>query len=123
MGERGIVLLGFHRIAAMLIEEFQHKSPHLLKQLHVIDVNEDIKPTLDERGVQFTYGDYSSDEVLHHAHHGEAHIVISTIPDFLLKGMTNMQLLRLAKQIWPNAYTVVTADNPQQALELYTSGA
>mmetsp|Transcript_20797 Transcript_20797/g.44416 ORF Transcript_20797/g.44416 Transcript_20797/m.44416 type:complete len:772 (+) Transcript_20797:74-2389(+) len=121
--DRNIVLLGFHKIAAMLVAHFEHHEPHLLAKLHVIDFHEHIMPELRKRGVTCAYGDISSPDVLEHAHHGEVRLVISSIPDSMLRGVDNMRLLKISKQVWPSADVIVTADNPRQANELYDAGA
>lgn len=122
--ERDIVLLGFHKVAFMLTAEIKARSPQLLKQIHIIDFKQEIMPRLRELGLMCTYGDISSPDVLEHAHHGEApKIVISTIPDSMLRGVTNAQLIKISHQVWPNAQVIVTAESPQQATMLYNCGA
>eukprot|EP00443_Scrippsiella_acuminata_P063311 CAMPEP_0115551728 /NCGR_PEP_ID=MMETSP0271-20121206/95877_1 /TAXON_ID=71861 /ORGANISM="Scrippsiella trochoidea, Strain CCMP3099" /LENGTH=783 /DNA_ID=CAMNT_0002985331 /DNA_START=49 /DNA_END=2400 /DNA_ORIENTATION=- len=121
--DRNIVLLGFHKIAAMLVAHFEHHNPHLLAKLHVIDFHEHIMPELRKRGVTCAYGDISSPDVLEHAHHGEVRLVICSIPDSMLQGVTNLRLLQIAKQVWPEADVIVSADNPRQAHSLYEAGA
>jgi len=122
-GHDDIVLLGFHRIAFMLVAEFQAKSPEMLKHLHVIDTNQSIMPTLRKKGIKCSYGDICAPDVLLHCHHGAPRLVISTIPDSLLNGVTNAKLLKIAQEVWPTAHYIVTADNPQQATQLYGAGA
>jgi len=122
--ERDIVLLGYHKIAFMLIAEIKAKSPQLLKKIHVIDFNQSIMPKLREIGLQCTYGDIASPDVLEHAHHGgEPRIVISTIPDSMLRGINNAGLVKVSKQVWPSAHVIATADSPEQAKVLYGVGA
>merc|ERR1712048_1360153 len=48
---RDIILLGFHKIAAMMLAHFEHQSPHLLEHLHVIDFHESIMPEIRKKGV------------------------------------------------------------------------
>jgi len=121
--DRNIVLLGFHKIAAMLVAHFEHHNPHLLAKLHVVDFHEHIMPELRKRGVTCAYGDISSPDVLEHAHHGEVRLVICSIPDSMLQGVTNLRLLQIAKQVWPEAEVIVSADTPRQAHLLYEAGA
>merc|ERR1719171_1250095 len=71
----------------------------------------------------YSYGDISDPEVLQHTHHGNVRLVICSIPDTILSGVTNMQLLSNAKQVWPDADVIVTADNPKAASSLYENGA
>jgi hypothetical protein len=50
------------------------------------------------RGIACLYGDISHMETLHHADIHAAAIVISTIPDTMLKGTDNMRLLRAREE-------------------------
>eukprot|EP00747_Dinoflagellata_sp_TGD_P150727 gnl/TRDRNA2_/TRDRNA2_177146_c0_seq1.p1 gnl/TRDRNA2_/TRDRNA2_177146_c0~~gnl/TRDRNA2_/TRDRNA2_177146_c0_seq1.p1 ORF type:complete len:501 (+),score=79.84 gnl/TRDRNA2_/TRDRNA2_177146_c0_seq1:114-1505(+) len=119
---RDILLLGFHRVASMLVAEFEHKTPELINKLHVVTIDEHIVPTLRSKGISCSYGDISSADVLEHAHHGAARIVLSTIPDSMLCGITNLELCKLSRKVWPDARVIVTADNPTQARILYQEG-
>lgn len=121
--DRDILLLGFHRIGSMLVAEFEHHAPKLLRKLQVVEFNQAIKEPLLRRGVKFTYGDFSSADVLEHCFHGEPKIIISTTPDTMLQQTTNMHILKVAMSVWPKAHIIVTADNPEQASELYDAGA
>eukprot|EP00435_Cladocopium_sp_Y103_P014008 s638_g3.t1 len=121
--ERDILLLGFHRIASMMVAEFEQHAPKLLRKLQVVEFNQAIKEPLLRRGIKFSYGDFSSADVLEHCFHGEPKIIISTTPDTMLQGTTNMRILKVAMGVWPKAHVIVTADNPQQAADLYQAGA
>ncbi|CAE7939413.1 unnamed protein product [Symbiodinium sp. KB8] len=107
----------------MLVAEFEHHHPQLLKKLQVVEFNQAIKEPLLRRGIKFTYGDFSSPDVLEHCFHGEPKIIISTTPDTMLQGTTNMRILQVVQGVWPKAHVIVTADNPRQAAELYEMGA
>eukprot|EP00931_Biecheleriopsis_adriatica_P049456 TRINITY_DN28610_c0_g1_i1.p1 TRINITY_DN28610_c0_g1~~TRINITY_DN28610_c0_g1_i1.p1 ORF type:complete len:904 (+),score=166.38 TRINITY_DN28610_c0_g1_i1:139-2850(+) len=120
---RSILLLGFHKIASMLVSEFERRDPALLKMFAVVDTNQDIKGGLEKRGLKFGYGDFSSADVLEHAFHGKPQIVLSTTPNSMLQGVTNLQILKVSKEVWPEAYVIVSAENPTQAQELYNAGA
>ena len=50
----------------MLIAEFEHHAPKLLRKLQVVEFNQSIKEPLLRRGVKFSYGDFSSADVLEH---------------------------------------------------------
>merc|ERR1711879_657886 len=123
MGDRNIVILGFHKTAAMLIAHFEHYNPYLLAKIHVIDYHEHIMPELRQRGVTCAYGDISSPDVLEHAHHGDVRLVISSVSDVMLKGVKNLDLLRISKQVWPSADVIVTGTTPEEAHILYENGA
>lgn len=62
-------------------------------------------------------------DTLHHANIHDAELVISTIPDQILKGTDNERLLKKIRQLCPRAKAIVTADSPQKALALYDRGA
>jgi Trk K+ transport system NAD-binding subunit len=121
--DHDIVILGFHKSAAMLIAHLEHYNPRLLARLHVIDYHEDIMANLKQRGVTCAYGDISSPDVLQHAHHGDVRLVISSIPDNLLRGVTNLRLLQISKQLWPEADIIATATTPAEVRKLYAEGA
>jgi len=118
-----IVILGFHRITALLIAEFMMKSPKVIQRLHVIDINPGLADGLREKGIGFTFGDFASAKELKRCHPDKATIIMSTIPDSLLKGVSNLKLLHVAKKVWPDAHFIATADNPAQAQKLYDAGA
>jgi len=121
---RDIVMLGFHRVASMLVHEFEIKNPGILKRINVVDVNQSIKPRLEKKGVHYSYGDFSSADVLEHAHHGSAKLILSTIPDSVLsQGVTNKLIVSEALKCWPGAIIIATAESHSQKKELYTAGA
>ena len=69
------------------------------------------------------YGDVASMQTLHHAEVHDAKLVVSTIPDSILKGTSNLRLLQQARRLCPHANVVVTANRAASALELYDAGA
>jgi len=118
-----IVFLGFHKIAAMLIQNIQKDSPEMLHKLHVVDFNEKTLSKLRSKGISTAYGDISSPDVLEHAVHGQARLVIISVPDNLLRGTSNMKMLKVALQVWPECKVIVNADNPVDTEKLYKAGA
>jgi Trk K+ transport system NAD-binding subunit len=69
------------------------------------------------------YGDLSHGDTLRHLHLQHAKVLICTIPDHILKGTNNVELLRTAQQLAPNAEVVVTAETIASAKEMYDAGA
>jgi Kef-type K+ transport system membrane component KefB len=126
--EKSIIVLGFFREASSLLHEFercetdQGRHP-LLDNLLVIDFNPQVREELTRRGIACLYGDVANMDTLHHAHIHDAELVISTIPDAILKGTNNSRILKQARRLCPNARVIVTADRISQALELYAEGA
>mmetsp|Transcript_89772 Transcript_89772/g.231773 ORF Transcript_89772/g.231773 Transcript_89772/m.231773 type:complete len:772 (+) Transcript_89772:92-2407(+) len=121
--DRDIVLLGFHKVAAMLVAHFERHNPHLLEKLHVIDFTTEWTEELRERGITSSVGDISDPDVLRNGYRGDARLVISSIPDTLLLGTDNKSIMEAAREVWPRAHVIVAADNQKTAHELYVSGA
>jgi voltage-gated potassium channel Kch len=69
------------------------------------------------------YGDISHLDTLHHAGIHDAKIVLSTIPDNILVGTDNLRLMKHIQNLCPHAKILVTAENPQSALQMYAEGA
>jgi Kef-type K+ transport system membrane component KefB len=118
-----IVFLGFARHASSLLHELLQKDTALAGEICVIDFNPLVKHELDRRGIQCVYGDIAHADTLHHAHIEGAKVLISTIPDTILKGTTNGRLLRQMQHLAPDAASIVTADFFGPARELYQEGA
>jgi len=123
-----IVFLGFFREASAIIHEFElsrsENGRHsLLDDMLVIDFNPVVFSELQRRGIECIYGDVAHMETLHHARIHHAELVISTIPDHMLKGTDNERLLKKIRQLCPHAKAIVTADSAQKALGLYDRGA
>jgi len=123
-----IVFLGFFREASAIIHEFElggsENGRHaLLDDILVIDFNPVVYSELQLRGIDCIYGDVAHMETLHHAKIHHAELVVSTIPDQILKGTDNKRLLKKIRHLCPHAKAIVTADSPPKALELYHHGA
>jgi len=89
----------------------------------VIDFNPQAHAELKRRGIACLYGDISHMETLHHADIHGASLVVSTIPDTMLKGTDNARLLRHARRLCPHAKVIVTANGAAAALGMYEAGA
>jgi Kef-type K+ transport system membrane component KefB len=118
-----VVLLGYHRAARALVDALEKKDPHMLNRLLVIDFNPVSLDELKARGIAGLFGDISSMETLKHAEIGHAKYIVSTIPDLLLKGVDNLQLVRMCKAISPRAKIIATADDAAHEQRLRTEGA
>jgi len=118
-----IVLLGYHRGARAIVEKIQEDAPDLLEKILVIDFNLEVLKELEDRHVKGVFGDISSMDTLDHAHVAGAEVILSTIPDMLLKNTSNLSLVKTCRMLAPNALIVVTADAAEQAEELKNSGA
>jgi voltage-gated potassium channel Kch len=122
-----IVFLGFFREASSIlyeIESIQNGGQRsLTDKMLVIDFNPIVHSELNRREIECIYGDISSVDTLKHAHVESAKVVVSSIPDSILRGTTNKRILGLVKRLCPEARVIVTANTLQSALNLYEEGA
>jgi Kef-type K+ transport system membrane component KefB len=118
-----IVLLGFHRAARALVERIKEHNVAMLQKILVIDFNTETLKELQKLNMGAVFGDINSIDTLHHAHVDGARMVISTIPDYLLKGTNNAQIVRSVRMLAPEAYIVATADTAAQADHMRQLGA
>ena len=110
-----IVFVGFFRTASSLLEELQHRYPELAAEVAVVDFSPVARDGLLKRDVPVIYGDVSHRETLVHAGVDKAEVLISTVPDSLLKGTTNARLVRLLRELNPAAKIIATVDILAQA--------
>ncbi len=124
---KDVVLLGFFTEASALVHEYEMAATAqghpMLERLLVIDFNPEVHAELKRRGIACIYGDVASMQTLHHAEVHDAKLVVSTIPDSILKGTSNLRLLRQVRRLCPQASVVVTANRAAAALALYDAGA
>jgi Kef-type K+ transport system membrane component KefB/voltage-gated potassium channel Kch len=120
---RRIMLLGFFRTASSFLSELQRKSPAMIDQVGVIDFNPQVFETLTSKGVQVIYGDISNPDTLMHSGISQAQIIISTVPDYLLKGISNEKLVRKVRAQNAKAKIIAVADLLEDVQVLYAAGA
>ena len=118
-----ILFLGFFRTASSLIADLEREDPELLRDIGVVDFNPVVFANLKQRNVRVLYGDISQRETLVHAGIEEAEIVVSSVPDYLLKGSTNARLVRLIRSLNEKAVIIAPADTLGEVDRLYQAGA
>ena len=118
-----ILVLGFYRVASSFLSDLEREHAALLNQVCVVDFNPDVYHTLQARGLKVHYGDIANADTLAHAGVANAEIVISTVPDTLLKGTTNEKLVRQIRMVNPSAKIIATADVLAETGNLYAAGA
>lgn len=119
-----VVLLGFYREASSLLQEMLSRySKSAIEKLMVVDFNPEAHHKLKEMGIQCQYGDIGHADTLKHLDLSSAKLLVCTIPDHLLKGTSNLKLLRTLKRIAPIAKIIVTAETIISAREMYKDGA
>jgi Kef-type K+ transport system membrane component KefB len=120
---RPIVFLGFARQASSLLEEMIRRDPSVVDRITVVDFNPEVRDGLERRRVHVIYGDISHADTLHHAKVPEAKVILSTIPDSVLKGTSNVRILRQLRAMAPDAKVIVNAEVLEHAREMYLEGA
>jgi Kef-type K+ transport system membrane component KefB len=120
---RPIVFLGFARQASSLLEEMIKRDAAVVDRITVVDFNPEVRAGLEQRMVHVIYGDISHADTLHHAKVPEAKVILSTIPDSVLKGTSNVRILRQLRAMAPDAKVIVTSDVLEHAREMYMEGA
>lgn len=125
--QKEIVFLGFFREASSIFHEIESirdgNGVPLKDKVLVVDFNPVVHCELTKRDVECIYGDISSVDTLMHAHFDHSKTLVCTIPDSVLRGITNERLLNLSRRLCPQARIIVTANTLQTALHLYRQGA
>lgn len=106
-----------------MVDILAARSPELLKKIIVVDFTLEVLQQLKAMNIACVFGDITSVDTLRHAHIEEAKIILSTIPDLLLKGTTNYKLVQTCRTLAPNATIIATADYNAQVEELKRVGA
>lgn len=122
-GSARILLLGFFRTASSLLEELQRHAPNLLPQVAVVDFNPLALNELKRRGIRALYGDLSQRDTLMHAGIAQAEVLVCTVPDSLLRGVTNLKLVRTLRELNPTARIIAPAERVGDVAVLLRAGA
>lgn len=120
---RDIVILGCFREGMALLDAMDRESEDLKPRVLVVDYNPAIRDRLETRGYKLAYGDLAHPQTLHHLGIEKASLVICTISDTFLKGITNRKLLSHLKDLAPEARFIMTADDAEEAARLREAGA
>ncbi len=123
-----MIFLGFYRDASSILLELESEGTAvegqvMLDKVLVIDFNPTVMRELQKRGISIVYGDIAHADTLRHAGIENAELVVSSIPDDILRGTDNLRLLRNARASCPRAKVMLTTDHIPQALHFYKAGA
>ncbi len=118
-----VVILGFHRLASSLLHEISTKQPELVSQTLVIDFNVALHDKIRESGARVVYGDLSNVETLAHCPVADDAIVISSVPDDLLRGISNKLLAARLRELWPSSRLICVALRPADVPAIREAGA
>jgi len=110
-----VVILGYNRLGYSIV----HKLSSMKKRILVVDYNPELIKKLIKIKVPCIYGDIGDTEILDRLNLAKTEMIISTIPDF----RDNSLLLRKTREVNEKALVFVTADQIEEALNLYERGA
>jgi Kef-type K+ transport system membrane component KefB len=128
MPDEDVVFLGFFRDASSILHEFERdgdarEANKFLSRILVIDFNPAVMRELRRRGIRSIYGDIAHADTLRHAGIQKAKLVVCSITDDILRGTSNLRLLRNARAACPEARVMLTTEHIPQALAFYAAGA
>jgi Kef-type K+ transport system membrane component KefB len=123
-----VVFLGFFRDASSILHEFEHDGTPLqvkefLDKILVVDFNPTVMRELRARGISCVYGDVAHADTLRHVGIQDAELVVSSITDDILRGTSNLRMLRNIRATCPKAKVMLTTEHIPQALSFYEAGA
>ena len=123
-----VIFLGFFRDTSSILYEFEHEGDavearQFIEKILVIDFNPTVLRELRRKNIKAVYGDIAHADTLRHAGIEHAELVVSSITDDVLRGTSNLRLMRSVHNISPNARMVLTTDHIPQALKFYEEGA
>jgi hypothetical protein len=123
-----VIFLGFFRDTSSILYEFEHEGDPVetkafIEKIQVIDFNPTVMRELRRKGIKCVYGDIAHADTLRHAGVEYATLVVSSITDDVLRGTSNLRLLKNVSSLAPNARVVLTTEHIPQALKFYEEGA
>ena len=110
-----VVLFGYHRIGYKLLGTLKKMKVHFA----VVDYNPDVIESLIKMKVNCIYGDGGDRDFLNEMKLHKTKLVISTLPD----ASANLTIKEKLEEEKSEALFVATAEQPREALELYSKGA
>jgi voltage-gated potassium channel Kch len=118
-----IALLGFHRVASSLLHDLGRIDPQIVHDTLVIDFNVALHDRIRRLGAHVEYGDLSNPDTLQHVGIDRARIVVSTVPDDLMRGTDNRRLVETVRRLSPKAVIIANAVNIADCDAIYAAGA
>jgi hypothetical protein len=118
-----IVLLGHYRIAQAVLEVVEQRAPRLRESITLVDYNAPLGRQVAARGFRWAYGDLANPDSLEHLGIEHARVIVCTISDTWLKGISARRLLMNLKRLAPEARIVMTGEERTDREDLARSGA
>ena len=120
---RDLILLGNYRIAQSVLDLVEQRAPHLKPRITVIDYHAIRGREVIGRGFHWAYGDLAHPEALEHLGLEHATVIVTTISDTFLKGITTRRLVAILRRLAPKAMIVMTGEERADTDELVRGGA
>ncbi len=120
---REIVLLGHFRIAQAVLDRVEQLAPHLKGRITLVDYDATRGRAVMARGFRWEYGDLANPDALEHLGMEQARIVVTTISDTFLKGISTRRLVTTLRRLAPQATIVMTGEEKTDAEDLLRAGA
>jgi hypothetical protein len=120
---REIVLLGHFRIAQAVLDLVEGQVPELKSRITLVDYDANRARGVMARGFRWEYGDLANPDALEHLGIEQARIVVTTISDTFLKGISTRRLVGNLRRLAPSAVIVMTGEEKIDMEELLAAGA
>ncbi len=120
---REIILLGHFRIAQAVLDRVEEEAPELKARITVVDYDATRGRGVIARGFHWAYGDLANPDELEHLGLEDARIIVTTISDTFLKGISTRRLVASLRRLAPMAFIVMTGEEKTDAEELQQAGA
>jgi hypothetical protein len=120
---RDIVILGHFRIAQAVLDRVEQEAPELKARIILVDYDATRARAVMARGFHWEYGDLANPDAFEHLGLEHARIVVTTISDTFLKGISTRRLVASLRRLAPQATIVMTGEEKRDAEELLSAGA
>jgi Kef-type K+ transport system membrane component KefB len=120
---RDIVLLGHFRIAQAVLDLVEAQAPQLKGRITLVDYDANRAHGVMARGFRWEYGDLANPDALEHLGIEEARVVVTTISDTFLKGISTRRLVGNLRRLAPRAVIVMTGEEKTDMEDLLRAGA
>jgi Kef-type K+ transport system membrane component KefB len=120
---RDLVLLGHFRIAQAILDLVDEKAPGLKSRIRLLDYHVIRGREVQSRGFSWAYADLAHPEGLENLGLEQARVIVTTISDTFLKGITTRRLVANLRRLAPSSVIVMTGEERIDADELLQAGA
>jgi Kef-type K+ transport system membrane component KefB len=120
---REIVLLGHFRIAEAVLDLVETHAPQLKARITLVDYAANRAQGVRARGFRWEYGDLANPDELEHLGIEETRIVVTTISDTFLKGISTRRLVGNLRRLAPRAVIVMIGEEKTDLEDLLRAGA